>query len=495
MTSKEIETGLKRFKSYLDRTNMDHKPHQMEGITWCLTNELRVDPHANVRGGFIADEMGLGKTILMIGLCVSNFMKRTLIILPPILIDQWYHKIYETTGHKPIVYHGEDKKTITKEALNDSIIVIATYNAITISKSQLDRGVSSLLHSISWNRIIFDEAHHLRNKGTGKYIGAKQLQANIRWLVSGTPVQNSKDDFYTLCSALNMSPEYYKNPDNLISIAKNFILKRTKEEANINLPEVNIENTVIDWKNKKEKELSEEIHSGLKFSKTECENRTIVGAYLNSEDAPALTLMLRAKQTCILPKLLVESLNKLVEKGIISNYDYYKEAFEYSSKLDSVIDTILLNHNNGCGKLVFCHYRDEINTISERLVQKGINKIATFDGRTSQGKRSEILNGDNEVLILQIQIGCEGLNLQDKYSEIYFVSPHWNPAVEEQAIARCHRIGQKNNVKVYRFIMSNFVSEEDKTKGITIDTYVKNIQESKKIIAENVMDCTENNEI
>lgn len=493
MSSDKIRRGVEQFKAYLDRTKMEHKPHQIEGITWCLTNELRSDPPQNIRGGFIADEMGLGKTILMIGICVSNFMKKNLIILPPILIDQWFYKIYETTGHRPLVYHGEDKKKITEKELNDSIIVLATYNAITLTKSQIDKDESGLLHSVNWNRVIFDEAHHLRNKGTGKYLGAKKLQSNIRWLVSGTPIQNSKDDFYTLCSALNMPTEYYKDPNNLMSIAKNFILKRTKEEANIQLPPVNIENEVIDWKNSKEKELSEEIHSGLTFSKTDAKNKNIVGAYRNSEEAHTLTLMIRAKQTCILPKLLVESLNKLVENGYINDYDYYKEGLEYSSKLDAVVDRIKMNHNNGCGKLVFCHYREEINTISSRLREKGIDKIATFDGRTSKGKRSEILNGDNDILILQIQIGCEGLNLQDKYSEIYFVSPHWNPAVEDQAIARCHRIGQKKDVKVYRFIMSNFVDESNNQKGITIDTYVNNVQEAKKIIAEDVMECVDNN--
>jgi hypothetical protein len=121
------------------------------------------------------------------------------------------------------------------------------------------------------------------------------------------------------------------------------------------------------------------------------------------------------------------------------------------------------------------------------LREGGIDKIATFDGRISGGKRLGILNDKNDVLILQIQTGCEGLNLQENYSEIYFVSPHWNPAVEEQAIARCHRIGQKKEVVVNRFEMSGFVSQQVETR--TVDNYVGDVQDCKrKIVSEIIAD-------
>ena len=109
-----IEARMDMFKKYLDRTNMEHKQYQYEGVQWCLNNELRENPGflSGVRGGFIADEMGLGKTIMMIGLMYSNFVPRTLVIVPPILLDQWFVQIYKTTGHKALIYHGENKKTI-----------------------------------------------------------------------------------------------------------------------------------------------------------------------------------------------------------------------------------------------------------------------------------------------------------------------------------------------------------------------------------------------
>lgn len=486
-TTENIESKIELFKQYLDRTGMEHKDYQMHGIRWCLNNELRRDPPANVRGGFIADEMGLGKTILMIGLCITNFSPScpTLIVVPPVLLDQWFVKIYKTTGHKALIYHGEDKKVIDIEKLKASLIVITTYNSISLTKQNLKDGKLGVLHEVTWKRVIFDEAHHLRNKSTIKFNGAKFLQTKIRWLVSGTPVQNKKQDFYSLCSALKMPASFYTDPENLLTIAKNFILKRTKEQVGIHLPELDIQDQSVNWQNSKEKELSEEIHAALSFSKATSKNTFIAEAFHGS----SLTLMLRAKQSCVLPKLMLEKLQQLYEKGLINSFDYYKEAFEYSSKLDSVIECIVFNKENGKGKLVFCHYRDEIDTIASRLREKGMN-VASFDGRTSNGKRYDILNDPYEVIILQIQTGCEGLNLQEHYSEIYFVSPHWNPAVEDQAVARCHRIGQKNKVSVYRFQMSNFVNPDSDIPGITIDKYVSQVQEVKRIIADDIIQPT-----
>jgi SNF2 family DNA or RNA helicase len=152
--------------------------------------------------------------------------------------------------------------------------------------------------------------------------------------------------------------------------------------------------------------------------------------------------------------------------------------------LDSVVAAILERKENGCGKLVFCHFREEIDEVATRLRNGGITKVATFDGRTSNAKRFEILNDKNEVLILQIQTGCEGLNLQENYSEIYFISPHWNPAIEDQAIARCHRIGQTKSVFVQRFEMSSFFDPDIITR--TVDNYVEAIQENKRSIANQI---------
>ena len=196
----------------------------------------------------------------------------------------------------------------------------------------------------------------------------------------------------------------------------------------------------------------------------------------------------------------------MVTDGIITESEY-TDVITYSSKLDAVIKSVLRNKDNGNGKIIFCSFREEIDDIALRLKEKGFNSVATFDGRNNGASRKTILVEKNDVLILQIQTGCEGLNLQEHYSEVYFVSPNWNPAVEEQAVARCHRIGQKKNVNVYRFEMVPFVIEEEGEllegelldgelleeekdfESMSIDNYMNVIQENKRIIAREILEA------
>jgi len=494
----QLEGRMDLFKKYLDRSKMDHKQYQYDGVKWCLNNELRPDPVCKVRGGFIADEMGLGKTILMIGTMVCNFMHRTLIILPPVLVDQWFVQIYRTTGHKALVYRGENKKSTTVEMLERAHVVLATYAEITLTKPAPGKKERrSVLHGIKWGRVIFDEAHHLRNK-TGRHDGALLLKSKMRWLVSGTPVQNRRQDFYNLCSILKIPHSFYSDNDNLRLLAKSFILKRTKASVGIQLPDVQVGKDVVVWTNRKEMELSEDIHAvfnccriKIKGAKTEQE---LALMQQTLEDFPQLVdnmancnlvMLMRARQSCIYPKLVKAFMQKTSKKWLKSDY---KDAFNHSSKLDHAINDILERKGNGCGKLIFCHYRAEMDEIAERLQAGGITSIAMFDGRTSNAKRQEILNDKNEVIILQIQTGCEGLNLQEHYSEVYFISPNWNPSIEDQAIARVHRIGQTKPVYVKRYEMDDFVSEEDPdSHTMTLDKYVNHTQDFKRVIVSEIL--------
>ena len=124
----------------------------------------------------------------------------------------------------------------------------------------------------------------------------------------------------------------------------------------------------------------------------------------------------------------------------------------------------------------FCKFHSEIDMLYDSLskdIEEHDLTMEKFDGRTTIEKRREILQNTPNILILQIQCGCEGLNLQ-QYKEVYFISPHWNPAIEDQAIARCHRIGQTEVVNVYKFYMNKLYD------GDSVDLYIKYVQDRKR---------------
>ena len=204
----------------------------------------------------------------------------------------------------------------------------------------------------------------------------------------------------------------------------------------------------------------------------------------DEDESFILLKFLRARQSCILAAL---NKNKNKNKTNTSTS---------TSKTDAVVAKIAERKENGKNKIVFCHYRGEIDFIKKNLEEKHkMMNVKVIDGRTPERERRIILQQATavqqatasgaaqatavqqatsaKVLILQIQTGCEGLNLQE-YSEVYFVSPHWNPAVEDQAIARCYRIGQKEETQVFRFYMNGF------NPGISLDQYVYEAQVDKK---------------
>lgn len=477
-----------RFIEYLDRTSLDMKPHQMDGVLWALKQERNGHTVGTngviVRGGLLADEMGLGKTIQMIGAIVCNPQLHTLIVVPRALMEQWEKAIFTTTGHSSVVYHGADRFDYSIEDINNSPIVITTYNLIADrvgSKKKTSKKTTpektcpippTPLHKLKWNRIIFDEAHHLRNDGTAVSLGAKKLKADIRWLVTGTPIQNRKSDFYCLCEQMGIPHSYYSNTDNLMDLVKRFILKRTKQQAGINLPELSCETQTVEWGSRAEKNLSENIHSLLQFS---CIQKDNVDNAIAKMDMPRLALLIRARQMCVFPALMNRRMRDYIITGLLEESDDVFNGIGGSSKLDAVSSKILSRRHNGKAKLVFCHFRGEIDFLRSKLSREGL-EVQTFDGRVKTSQRTSILESSCDVLILQIQTGCEGLNLQ-QFSEIYFVSPHWNPAIEDQAVARCHRIGQKEKVDVFRFTMGGF---DDHGKTKTLDAYSMSVQDMKR---------------
>jgi SNF2 family DNA or RNA helicase len=526
--SYSIDLSMENFDKFITHCKLDKKQYQYDGLRWCLQNELALNPLFDIRGGFIADEMGLGKTITMIGLCLSHFVRRTLIVLPVVIIEQWVQQFIKTTGHKPYVftskfdlnklisapivicsYHSimvqrPNKNKKNKNKNNNNNIILNDESADNINGKNIK--LDNILHRIKWDRVIFDEAHHLRNKKTLRSIGAKILMSPIKWLVSGTPIQNSKNDFYTLSNILGIPASVYANKNFHKNIIHLFVLKRTKMTAGIQLPDVVLHPIVVPWKNIHEKNISQEIHAILPFTNVPMDKIGTFGHFIGSKGL--LVAILKAKQSCILPKMLSNNIHLLSNsKELLSTAEDNQldvsadstNIFKYihnlhsgilsNSKMDAIVDVLISRIHNGNGKVVFCHFRSEIDEIFNRLSHfvsnhySNMNLLASsfvhkFDGRISNNVRKNIIqstcfdSNDSKlshsfapIIIMQIQTGCEGLNLQNGFSEIYFTTPHWNPSIEDQAIARCHRIGQLKSVQVFKFQMSGFQSDNNKNNN------------------------------
>jgi len=457
-TPHDLGKYVQRFHDFLTHAGLQHKDYQTQGIQFCIQSEMRATiDETYVRGGIVADEMGLGKTIMMIGLTISNFKKRTLIVLPVALVKQWEQQILKTAGHHALVYYGAEKRKITPEMLAEAPIVITTYGHMIRRHS--NNSNHHPLYALKWDRVIFDEAHHVRGRNTQIFKSVQTLDAKIRWFVTGTPIQNSIHDLYALCALLGLPSWYYANKDNLREIVKTYVLKRMKKSVGLSLPPLTTKTIVVKWDSQEEMILSRNLHSGIGClnvpALADQEQDPNASASVSSstpawfpEPSPVkIGRMIQAKQSCIYPRL---ACRKSVPQMPPT------EDENYSSKISKVVRTILSRKDNGKRKIVFCHFRGEIDYIQARLVTAFPSLVVRYlDGRTSESERREILAPDAgvDVLILQIQTCCEGLNLQ-QFSEVYFVSPDWNPAIEDQAIARCHRFGQTEPVSVFRFVMA-----------------------------------------
>ena len=503
-----IASKIRDFRDWIGRAGLAEKDHQFSGMEFCLHRETTTSPRYGARGGIIADEMGLGKTILMLGCIISNFqgpngLFNTLIVLPPALMHQWCDIIERFMGHAALIYHGKNVKFITKEQICAAPIVVTTYGMISADR----KSGPSPLWSIKWNRLIADEAHHLRNMKTAAFRGAMNINANIRWMVTGTPIQNRPTDLFALCAILGLKKAFYLDPSLIRQIIGHHVLRRTKKSVGIQLPPLNTEVIRVPWASDSERNLAAQIHSQANFSRVTVNNVDEIIEELTHHHLPMLT---RARQCCVFPHLIQKAVRRMQQNGVIPATLNLKK-ITTCSKMTAVACHLAARCLNGRRKIVFCHYRGEIDLLAA-LLQKAAVTSQSIDGRASKRERELAMdyavterdfrtvcrrwNAEGswlynniesflapQVLIVQIQTACEGLNLQH-FQEVYFTSPHWNPAVESQAIARSHRIGQDETVDVFRFIMQNFnehlVAPGTENAQITIDTYCQIVQDRKR---------------
>jgi len=432
-----------------------YAPYQVDGVKWMLGMENQLD---GPKGGFLCDEMGLGKTIQIIATILGNPKKNTLIVVPKTIVTQWSKELQEfAPGLSVLVYDGP-KRTKEKNDLLTHDVVVCPYS-VTHSKT-------SILGLVNWDRIILDEAHEIRNRQTRTFKSVNGLNSTIRWIVTGTPIFNSMEDFVTLCAFLGI-------PKNTVQamhkqIKDIYIMRRTKADSSLDLPYCHFENVELDMY---PKELAlyecafmecQESISQVMRTNTSVEARNM----------HILECLLRVRQLTIWPQLYLNGVAKKTEQP--------PQRWEHrTNKMDKLFMHIDSHPDEKA--IVFCQFKGEMDYIEKSLMCT----VFRIDGAVEKDERHKRLGlfgtaPSNSVLIIQIKCGGQGLNIQCA-TRVYIMSPSWNPSTELQAIGRCHRSGQTKEVHVKKFVYN------DTQKFRSVDLAMMSLQGHKSVLCAEVL--------
>jgi SNF2 family DNA or RNA helicase len=456
--------------------------HQIEGVQWMISRELSADHNTC---GLLCDDPGLGKTIQTLSLIAANNKGgRNLIICPVSLLEQWRDAARAIFPDAKIrLCHGRSGSFASKKEIEDydHFIVIASYSKLF--NSNQGEFEHTTLHSVEWERVICDEVHTIRNRNSKVWKGCFDIKAKFRWGLSGTPLQNKLNDLKSLFAYLHISD--FQIRDDIDTLKETYIMRRNRHilpDAYKGL-EINIED--LDFADEREKtfyhNLKSEIRKDFIRLSNEMEDFNIM--------SQVFELLLRLRQGTIHPNLVYSGLLRKLAK----TEDYPERAshmaaltkkIKYWGRMPSTKISKLLElfdkHTEKDKSLIISHYSEEADLIHKFLSKKFPDmRIAIFDGSLPVEKRNEMImkarNGEIDCLIVQILCGGVGLNLQ-MFNKVYITTPDWNPCNEIQAIARCHRIGQTQDVEVVKLII-----REEGNKP-TIDERILTIQNNKREI-------------
>jgi non-specific serine/threonine protein kinase len=461
---------LKEFKHIKEIDPPEHlahilRPYQVHGFHWL--NYL----HEVSWGGILADDMGLGKTIQALSFLhhyKQHYGKlRALVVCPTTLIFNWENEIKKFAPSLTYRIHHGGERLRDKEALSGFDVLITTYGTL--------RSDIKLLIDIPFDYVVLDESQAIKNPSSKVTKAACLLRAKHRLCMSGTPLQNNTFDIFAQMNFLNPgmlgSIEFFRQEfaipidkfgepdrkDHLRKLLFPFILRRTKEQVARDLPEKT--ETIL-------------------FCEMEDEQRKVYDAYRNDYRDRILGTIesqgIHKSQLTILQGLM--KLRQICDSpAILNETEKYPN---HSIKLDELAREISENIGNHKA-LIFSQFLGMLALIREKLQALGIS-YQYFDGSTTATDREKAIRAFQEndscrVFLISLKAGGVGLNLTAA-DYVYIVDPWWNPAVEQQAIDRTHRIGQTKNIFAYRMICKDSI--EDK---------ILQLQERKRLLAKDLI--------
>ena len=419
-----------------------YAPYQQEGVLWMLTME---NNQGRPKGGFLCDEMGLGKTIQLIATMLGNKKKRTLVVVPKSIVSQWVDEVKKFAPSLRCKAWDGPKRHI--EHIRDADIVVTSYSLVNKP--------DSCMHSITWDRIILDEAHEIRNRTSKVFRSICSLKSEIRWVVTGTPVFNTINDFISLCEFIGISKALVQGMTNKVKDI--FILRRTKEDLHVNeIPKCHFENVELDMF-PDERQLYEFVFKDAQDTIKDAFKHAIS---LNAKNMVILECLLRARQCMIWPQMYLDGIAK-------QNGTQPEQWVGRSNKMETLFNMIKAHPDEKT--LVFCQFRGEMDYIQQNME----GPTFRIDGSVPKDERDNQVSAFKKapagaVFIIQIKSGGQGLNLQEA-TRVYITGPSWNPATELQAVGRSHRTGQTKQVYVKKLIYKEtdtFVSVEEEMMAL-----------------------------
>ena len=409
-------------------------------------------------GGILADDMGLGKTLQTIAFLssVATADSKILILAPSSLIYNWKEEFEKFAPQMEVEVIYGLKASRDEVIASNPQVAITSYASFRQDVEQYEKN--------QYQYLILDEAQVMKNSQTKIAQYLRKFDVPHTFALSGTPIENHVEELWSIFQivlpGLFPGKKEFKqlSPETISQYVKPFIMRRKKSEVLQELPDL-IEMT---YKN----ELADDQKTIYLAQLKQMQDRILSSSEeeLNRSKMEILSGLMRLRQICDTPSLFLE--------------DYTGE----SGKLDSLRELLEQIKDGNQRVLIFSQFRGMLDIIEKEL---DALKMTSFKitGSTPANERQDMTNafnsGQGDAFLISLKAGGVGLNLTGA-DTVILVDLWWNPAVEDQAIGRAHRMGQDKNVEVYRMI----------TRG-TIEEKIQELQTSKRHLVSTILDGTE----
>jgi SNF2 family DNA or RNA helicase len=422
-------------------------PHQREGAQWLH------DLHELHLGAILADEMGLGKTFQVLAFLTSlqmqHKLKKCLVVVPTSLVYNWIDEKKKFAPDLPVqAFISSDKEKVSEQLkLDEPLVLITTYGLLNENIEFFEKH--------NWNILAFDEAQNLKNITALRSVSARKLKADFKICLTGTPMENNYLEFYSLCDLVvpgclgdvdSFRKKYYNNEvksealRELRLISKPLLLRRTKAQVKLSLPVKTLQKVLLPFGEKQK-----EIYKKMAMTFSRQVDDLIQEKGERKAQIAMFAALMRLRQICSDP-------------AAVPSVIYEEQPVKVEHFLNSLQDHL----QNDESVIVFTQFLSTLTRI-ERELQKIKVPTYTLQGRVKSKERLRLIdafqnNPEPGVMLMTLKTGGVGLNLT-KASVVYHLEPWWNPAVENQASDRAHRMGQTKDVTVYNLLIEGSLEE------------------------------------